>query len=216
MVNKKSGVIVAAMLCLCCVLSVIYISSCTKTANNPSCDNVVCQNGGYCTIIDTSIYDKTTGKLSKYYPVREQCNCPAGTEGPLCATISESKYIGTWNVKQTVIGSDTAKQVGKVVYYPAYLLKSATPTTFFINNLCDSNNYNDIVCTIDSTNSSNFIIDTLTDFHMFYQHFKLTQQGIGSISGDGSTITATIWTRHLNYNVNWQNDTLQLVMTQSK
>ena len=143
------------------------------------------------------------------------CNCPAGFEGPTCATGTVSKYVGsgTWDVKQTVMASDTASLVGKVSYYTAFIKQSGTATTFFINNFCDSNNYNDIVCTIDSTNSSLFVIDTLSAFHMFYQHFKLVREGKGSISADDSTITATVMVRHLNYNVNWQMDSLKMVFT---
>ena len=224
MINKKSGVIIAAILALCCVFSAVYISSCTKPSKGPSCDNYGCQNGGYCSV-DTEL-------KNIFYPLSNgtrcdcpgsgvptvHCNCPSGFEGANCGTAVTTKYTGTqnWDVKQTVIGSDTASAVGKVFTYVAFLIPSATPTTFFINNICDSNNYNDIVCTIDSTNSNNFVIDTLSAFHMFYQHFKFTQQGVGSISSDGATITATIWVRHLNYNINWQNDTLQMVLTQHK
>ena len=219
MISKKSSVIIAAILALCCVFSAVYISSCTKPSKGPSCDNYACENGGYCSV-DT-FYSNT------FYPLSNgtrcdcpgsgvptvHCNCPSGFEGPNCASAVVAKYARTWDVTQTVIGSDTVSKVGTSTTYEAFLLQSATPTTFFINNICDSNNYNDIVCTIDSTNSSLFVIDTLSAFHMFYQHFKFTQAGSGSISSNDSTITATIWVRHLNYNVNWQNDTLQLVMT---
>ena len=218
MVSKKSSVIIAAILALCCVFSAVYISSCTKPSKGPSCDNYVCENGGYCSV-DTffqDLYFPLAGaphcNCPKGYQV-VHCNCPSGFEGANCSSAVVAKYTKNWDVKQTVIGSDTASAVGTSITYEAILLQSATPTTFFINNICDSNNYNDIICTIDSTDSHNFTIDTLSAFHMFYQHFKFTQAGYGNISADDSTITAKIWVRHLNYNVNWQNDTLQLVMT---
>ena len=222
MVNNRSNVIIAAILCVCCILSAIYISSCSKPKKGPTCDDYHCQNGGYCSV-DTFYnnvfypHDYSSSLLHCNCPAKgvilPHCNCPAGYEGTYCENSFVGKYLRTWDVKQTVLGSDSANIVGSISKYTVMLLQSATPTTFFIDNICDSGNYNDIICTIDSNDSHSFVIDTMSAFHMFYQHFKFTKEGVGSISTDDSTITATIWTRHLNYNVNWQNDTLKMVLT---
>ncbi len=220
MVSKKSSVIIAAILALCCVLSTVYLS-CSKPKKGATCDDYRCQNGGYCSV-DTFYKNVFYPHDYNSSPIHcncdtggillPHCNCPSGYEGTYCESAFITKYLREWDVTQTVISSDSAATVGRVTKYSAFLLQSGTPTTFFINNICDSSNYNNIICTIDSTNSRNFVIDTLSAFHMFYQHFKFTQEGIGTISADDSTITATLWTRHLNYNVNWQNDVLKLVM----
>ncbi len=222
MVNNKRNVIIAAILCVCCVVSAIYISSCSKPKKGPTCDNYQCTNGGYCSVDTYSKnvfypHDYNSSALHCNCPddgvILPHCNCPGGYEGTYCENAFVTKYLREWDVTQTVLSSDSANTVGRVSTYSVFLLQSSTPTTFFINNICDSSNYNNIICTVDSTNSHNFVIDTISAFHMFYQHFKFTKEGIGNISADDSTITATIWTRHLNYNVNWQNDVLKLVMT---
>ncbi len=224
MVNNKTNVIVAAILCVCCVLSTVYLSmsSCSKPKKGASCDNYHCLNGGYCAV-DTFMNDtfySASGPLhcncasgSRVGYLLQHCNCPVGYEGTYCETAVTTKYLREWDVRETVLGSDSAGTVGRIITYPVFLLATATPSTFFVNNICDSSNYNNIICTIDSVNSHFFVIDTMSAFHMFYQHFKFTKEGNGSISADDSTITATLWTKHLNYNVNWQFDTLKLVLT---
>ena len=217
MISKKSSVISAAVLALCCVVSAVYISSCTKPSKGPSCDGYACENGGYCSV-DTFYNDL-------YYPLVGtphcdcpkggyqvvHCNCPAGFEGPNCATVSVAKYLGTWDVKQTVIGSDSIKTKGTDSLY-SVLIQSTTPTSFTIYNLCGDKNYNDVICTLDSIHSGSFIVDTTSAFHMIFDHFKQTSQGFGYIV-PGDSIVAILHVRHLNYNINWQNDTLAVVMT---
>ena len=204
MVNKKSSVFIAAIVALLCFLSVVYVSSCTKAGNGATCEGVVCENGGYC------LTDTVTTNGNKQ--LTSHCVCPSGFEGANCATVSANKYLGSWSVVQTVIGSDSAKTIGTDSLYSVLLYASATPTTFMIYNLCGDKNYNDIICSIDSINTSNFTIDSLSAFHMIFDHFKLTQNASGVIvSGTSITITK-LCIRRLNYNVNWQNDTLSLVM----
>ena len=200
MVSKKSSVIIAAIVGLFCFLSVVYITSCTKPGIPVSCDGIVCNNGGFC-LVDTV----------NHKPV-PQCVCPSGFEGGNCATASVTKFLGNWRVKQTTIGSDSAKAVGTDSFYTITIERSATPTTFMIYNLCGDKNYNDVVCTIDSLNSNNFIIDSLSAFHMIFDHFKLTQNSKGLIV-PGDSITTILYTRHLNASINWIRDTFHLVMT---
>ena len=206
MLSKKSGVIIATIVALFCFISVVYISSCTKPGKGPTCDNVHCENGGYCSV-DTSFNG------TRYNPALVHCNCPSGFEGPNCATVSAAKFLGTWDVKQTIIGSDSVKLVGYDTTYTVLLEATPTPTTFMIVNLCGDITYNDVVCSIDSGNTSYFTIDSNSAFHMIFDHFKLTHNSRGAIAANDSSISATLFTRHLNYNVNWQNDTLQLLLT---
>lgn len=199
MVNKKSSVIIAAIVGLFCIMSVVYISSCSKPGIPVSCDGIVCDNGGFCLV-------NTINKTSA-----PECICPAGFEGSNCATASVTKYLGTWSVVQKTIGSDSAKSVGTDSLYNVTIEQSATPTTFMIYNLCGDQNYNDVVCTIDSTNTNSFIIDSTSAFHMIFDHFKLTQNSNGLIV-PGTSITTILYTRHLDANVNWIHDTFSIVM----
>ncbi len=203
MVNKKSSVIIAAIVALFCFVSAVYISSCTKPGKETNCDYVVCQNGGYCHV------DSINKKLTPH------CICPTGYEGGTCATASVTKFLGSWDVKQVVIGSDSLDIVGKDSLYSVLLYASGTPTTFMIYNLCGDAYYNDIICTIDSINTNKFVIDTLSSFHMIFNFFKLTQNATGTIIPNTS-ITTTLYVKRLNYNVNWEHDTLSIFMTPHK
>lgn len=209
MLNKKNGVIVATIISVCCFLFAVYISSCTKPGKVYNCDYVVCQNKGFC-VMDT--VKNSSGVVQNIIP---QCVCPTGWEGANCATASVTKFLGTWDVKQTVIGSDSLDIVGTDSLYSVQLQQSATPTTFLIWGLCGDPNYNDVVCTIDSINTNKFVIDTLSAFHMVFDHFKLLQNAQGIII-PGSSITTTLCVKRLNYNINWQHDTLSIVMTPHK
>ena len=207
MVSKKRSVIIAAIVGLFCFLSVVYVSSCSKLGIPVSCDGIVCNNGGFC-LVDSIAPHRDSA----------ECVCPLGFEGTNCATASVTKYLGTWNVLQTVIGSDSVKAVGTQTTYAVTLEASGTPTTFMIYNLCGDQNYNDVVCTIDSLNtaanlsSNNFVIDSQSAFHMIFDHFKLTQNSTGTIN-PAVSIKTVLYTKHLDNNVNWVHDTLNILMT---
>jgi hypothetical protein len=199
MVTRKSGIMIAAVAALSCLLSVVYVSSCKKAGPPyPNCEGIICENGGYCHV--DSIDKKPT----------PHCTCPVGYEGPLCATESVAKYINTWDLYQVITYSDSTPAIGKDSSYIVFVKRSSTHTTFFINNFLGDNNYNDVICTIDSTNSAHFYFDTLSAFHMVFDHFRLLS-GEGTITD--STITATLAYKHLNYNMNWQRDTVSIIMT---
>ena len=167
-----------------------------------SCDGILCQNGGSC--------------------LKGQCQCPAGYEDSSCSTISATKYLGRWNVHQTIAGSDTAWASGLISSYTLDFVKTSTPTTFFINNFLNDNEYNKVVCSIDPTNTFSFSIDTTTNAAMRFKpiHFW---GGKGNIkqgyfpSGDKHQALDTIWAsfeyQFVNGLGNWQVDTIQWVLT---
>lgn len=191
MLTKKGGIIIASFVAFLSICSVAYLS-CTKPAANPfSCNGVVCQNGGYC---DSS-----------------HCICPNGYEGVNCGTPIVDKYIGKWSVVQKTIGSDSLKAIGVDSVYGVELMRSATPTTFFISDLAGDPNYNDIVCLIDSTDNYNFAIDTGASFRMWYDHFQMSY-GYGRATTP-DTIKISMAVRHLTSTVNWQRDTLSLTLS---
>lgn len=202
MVSKKSSLIIAAIVTIFSFITVAYIS-CSKPGNNwNTCDNVVCQNGGYC-YVDTNNHNRVA-----------VCVCPTGYEGSNCATASVDKFLNTWDMTQTDIGSDSARAVGIVYRYTVVLQPTATPTTFFINNLSNDPYYNNIICTIDSSYSSLFYMDTISAFHMVYDHYKLLYGG-GTIYNNDS-ISGTFATRHLSPTTNWINDTFTIKLVLHK
>lgn len=199
MVNKKSSLIIAAIATLFCILSVAWFS-CNKNATLQRCEGVICENGGYCS------YDTAT-KVP-------QCVCPTGFEGASCATASRAKYLGAWYLRQIVIGSDTASYVGDTNIYVVFLDSTATPTTFFINNFANNPLYNQILCSIDSTNTYNFAIDTISAVSMVFNNYKLTF-GYGSLSLK-DTITGEFGVRHLTPTNNWVDDTVSIMLWPDK
>jgi hypothetical protein len=188
MVSKKGSLIIAAIVATLFLFTAAW-TSCTKPLDNYkySCSGVVCSNGGHC---DSA-----------------RCFCPVGYEGPTCATASVNKFYGTYRLNSLIIGSDSVAWVGRDTVYNVLLRYTATPTTFFMNNFAGDPFYSNIVCTLDSINNYNFAIDTISRTNMVYDHYRILG-GYGHLEGD--SITARIWIRHLNDNVNWQNDTLLL------
>lgn len=193
MLRKKGNILIAALATILCLMSAAYIS-CTKPGAEPSCNGVICQNGGYC---------NTKGK----------CVCPSGFEGTNCATKGISKFLGTWDVQQRIIGSDSAAYIGKDSAYSIFLKTTATPTTFFIDNFLGNPSYNSIVGALDSLNSSAFVLDTVHDYHMWFDHVSIRLGSYGVINSAGSEINGRLILRHLNRTYNWQIDTLSLYMT---
>jgi len=199
MVSKKSSLIIAAIVTIFSFITVAYVSCSKKGKNLNVCENVVCQNGGYC-YVDTPAY----------IPV---CVCPTGYEGTNCETQSVLKFLATWNMRQVDTGSDSATSIGRVYQYTVNLTATATPTTFFIGNLSNYYLYNDIICTVDSVpNTRHFFIDTISATHMLYDNYKLLY-GYGDINSAGDTIRGTFAVMHLSPTTNWVHDTFTITMT---
>ena len=191
MVIKKSRLILAAIVTILFFLSAAGVSSCTKPLDNfkYSCNGVVCSNGGYC---DSA-----------------RCICPVGFEGPTCAIASVNKFFGSYKLHSIIVGSDSANWVNRDTVYNVFLRNTATPTTFFLDNFAGDPYYSSIVCTLDSVNNYRFTVDTISRTNMVYDHYRING-GVGALAGD--SILAYVWIRHLNATVNWQNDTLRLMM----
>jgi hypothetical protein len=194
----KGGKLVAAIATFCCCAAIVWLS-CTKVSSNPStCIGFVCLNGSFCHV------DTITKKPS--------CICPTGYEGPNCSTASVSKYAGTWNMMQIITGSDSANFNHDTTRYVVTLTNTATPTTFFIDNFSNNPYYNEIICTLDSTDSHKFLLDTISAYHLLYDHYHLLY-GSGFISANDSFIRVDLATRHLSATTNWINDTMIFIMT---
>jgi hypothetical protein len=122
------------------------------------------------------------------------------------------KYVGTWKMMQIIAGSDSIGFVKDTTYYTVNLTKTATPTTFFITDLTGNPYYNNIICTMDSTNSANFTIDTISAYHMLFDHYRM-MYGFGYVTTSDTFIRADLGTRHLSATSNWISDTMILMMT---
>ncbi len=191
MLTNKSRIIIAAMGTILCFLSAVYVS-CTKIGPSPSCNGVVCKNGGYCN--------------------HGSCVCPVGYEGTDCGTASVAKFIGAWDVKQTTIGSDSPSVKGQVSNYTTFFKNTATPTTFFIDNFLGNPNYNQLVCIIDSVNTNNFVIDTIRDQNMIFGTVYIRPNSNGSFITATRRVSANVVLRHLTATHNWQIDTFAMDM----
>ena len=193
---KRSNFIIAALLVLFSVITVAYMS-CSKATNGPMCTGTTCTNGGVCSINDTTH--------------KPMCTCPTGYEGTNCSTVSVNKFLGGWNMRQIVTGSDSTAYNNDTSYYQVTLAAAHTPTTFFIDNFFNDQEYNNIICTLDPTNSNNFGIDTISAYFMVYNHF-IIQGGYGDINND--TINAILYIQFKNASTNWQIDTIAFKLWQ--
>jgi hypothetical protein len=197
--KKKGGKLIAAILTSFCLITIAWLS-CTKVKSDPyTCNYVTCDNGGYC---HKDTVHRTVG-----------CLCPVGYEGSKCEIVSATKYLNAWDVTETIVGTDSPAFKNLTFHYIAYLEKSPTTTTFLFNNWSNNQYYNNIICTIDSANSYKFVIDTLSSWHLLYDHYRIIS-GSGMITKTDSLITGNMVTRHLSVTSNWINDTFVFYMTQ--
>ncbi len=200
MVSNRKTNLFTTLVAFLCFLAVVTMS-CKRTDGFIGCEGVVCQNGGVCHV-DTLSPSKKTGPV---------CHCPTGWEGTDCGAESRVKFYGTWNTEQTIFYSDSPGYVKQVSNYYLSLVASGTPTTFLINNFFNDPYYNKIICMLDSTNSSNFNIDTLSNFEMNYDHYHILW-GEGYINNAQNYIVARMAIRFKNKTNNWQIDSVSLKM----
>ena len=175
------------------ILLAFAYQSCVKPGGPRLCNNVECLNGSYC--------------------LKGQCMCPAGYEGTNCATPAVDKFIGAWRVRQVVTGSDSFKVKGKDTTYTIQINRTTTPTTFFIDNFLGDPQFNSIVGIIDSTYKYSFCLDTARDLNMWYKNINIRFGSGGEFVSSPKSIWASVILRYINYNHNWQVDTLRMDMT---
>ena len=191
MLTKKSRIVIAALGSIFCFLSAVYVS-CTKPGPKPSCNGVVCKNGGYCN--------------------RGACTCSVGWEGTDCGIESIARYIGTWDVDQRIIGSDSPAVIGRSKTYQSFHYKTATPTTFFIHDFLGNPTYNELLCVLDSADHNNFVLDSVRDQNMIFGTVYIRPGSKGSYDPATQKIHANFIVRHLTPTHNWEIDTYQIDM----
>jgi|NOAtaT_7_FD_contig_61_3233686_length_741_multi_1_in_0_out_0_2 hypothetical protein len=83
------------------------------------CKDVSCLNGGTC--------DGETG----------DCQCASGYEGADCGTAINAKFVGTWNVTEACVNSDTLNQSYQLIVAPI----SGYPDSLTLTGIWNFPNY---------------------------------------------------------------------------
>ncbi len=157
--------------------SVLY-SSCKKEANpvvtDAKCATVVCQNNGSC--------------------MGGVCYCVSGYEGDFCEKASVNRYIGKWDVQETVSGSTKGVNIGTKRYYVMDIRKGKMALDILFDNFMGEghNNIPGIISrkyvgtAVDADVATKFIF---TGNQTITGTYKTINRGAGSINDIGTEIT---------------------------
>ncbi len=195
MKKLKSGILLTAITTLLAFMSVLYISSCNNKAPSlspTSCENVVCQHGGYCN--------------------QGVCLCPTGYQDSRCGTKWNSKFVGRWNVVETVTSSDTYDTIGAQRYYQVVIDTTAVPKEIFISGLRGNGTYTDVTGLIDSTTIGfqiqAYIPGNNGNFTIVGGYAQITK-----IKNTADTASGIYYTDYLNAQSIREHDTIKFIMT---
>lgn len=127
MIRRKGvNVLTTAFAVIFAFGSVVYTSCKKENTTQPvdnKCVGVVCQNGGSC--------------------VEGVCYCAVGYEGEKCDKASISRYLGEWDVTETIAGSTKPANIGKINYYTIKVRKGSMALDILIDNFMGGG-YNNI------------------------------------------------------------------------
>lgn len=88
-----------------------------------------CKNGGSCTF--------------------GTCTCPRGFEGTTCEKTWLSRYLGKWDITETITGSSDSSVRGQTKnYFWQIKQENNNPVRLFIDNFAGNENYNGVSCEI--------------------------------------------------------------------
>lgn len=169
--------------------SVLY-SSCKKdSTTQPSdtkCINVVCQNGGTC--------------------MSGVCYCPAGYEGDKCEQESVSRYVGEWDVTETINGSSKPANVGRVNLYVMKIRKGSKALDILIDNFMGQG-YKNISGVIGRKYGGGILLpDVMTRFVLNTNQtisgtYITILEGAGSVNQAGTEMSCTYRLQYLDAGV---------------
>lgn len=162
-------------------MALISIQSCK--GNQDPCLEVACQNGGNCVDGACECAEYFFGSSCEDKCVKGDyadgvCTCKNGYEGEACDVEMRNKFLGTWQV------SETCLNIANVYEYSMVIDISTTGILDFgIDNFRDDQNNPIVLCTVDKTNTTQFVIAA--------QDFGSGQQleGTGSFNASGDTLT---------------------------
>lgn len=164
--------------------SVLY-SSCEKdkttTTVDTKCSNVVCQNGGSC--------------------IDGVCYCPAGYEGDKCEIASVNRYVGQWDVTETIDGSSKPSNIGKVTVYEMKIRKGTYALDLLIDNFMGKG-YNNVTAVAGRKYGSGGLVSDATTKFVFNLNQTISGTYITILDGNGSVNqagTELVCTYHIQY-----------------
>ncbi|HLO72121.1 MAG TPA: calcium-binding EGF-like domain-containing protein [Flavipsychrobacter sp.] len=157
--------------------SVLY-SSCKKETNtvvtDAKCATVVCQNNGSC--------------------MGGVCYCVAGYEGDYCEKASVNRYVGKWDVQETVSGSTKGGNVGAKRYFVMDIKKGKMALDILFDNFMEEG-YDNIPGVISRKYVGTAVdVDAPTSFIFTANQtitgtYKTINRGAGKINDIGTEIT---------------------------
>jgi hypothetical protein len=216
MKNFKSGIFIAFLGTLLAFFSVAYMS-CEKPTLSPEiCQDLICQNHGYC--------------FSDTFKHTHYCKCSLGYEGDSCQTIVASRFLGNWSVTSTVTGSNNLSAKGSTstyldtIQYSYVPNVSFVPRDFIINSFTGNSIFQNVLCEVDS---AGYVDNIGCNFRFIPNYYPEREPDFTIVGGNGqtpagsgltpSTITGYYYTRWKNLNyVNGnilQTDTVAFTMT---
>jgi len=132
MKNSKS-ILVILVTSACLFSGVLYTSCKKKTYTSPDkCSNVVCKNGGIC--------------------IGGKCSCPNGYEDADCGTASISRYLGTWTMRDSVIGSNHPSIIDSAsVYSISITAVQGKPAEFNLSGITGNAGFINLPCKMEDT-----------------------------------------------------------------
>lgn len=198
--NNRQGknVLTTAIAVLLAFAGVLYTSCKKDETTQPTddkCAGVVCQNGGSC--------------------ISGICYCTAGYEGDKCEKASVSRYVGSWDVTETINGSSKATNRGKVNFYVMKISKGTYPLDILIDNFMGMG-YNNIKGTIGRKYGSGTLLsDVVTNYVLNTNQtisgtYITISQGAGSINDVGTEMNCNYYLQYLDAGL-IVNDTVSFV-----
>jgi hypothetical protein len=174
MIKTFKNILVTSIVTLMAFLAVGY-AGCKKTETKPSvdlCETMTCQNGGIC--------------------FKGECTCKEGYEGKYCETKWLSRYVGTWDIAETTVGSTDATKKNKTITYRATIAgKQGNDANFIISNFMGNAAYK-AECRIGLNEKQG--VDVSTKYIFVANQVigdKQLYDGWGSVNSTGKIITGT-------------------------
>ena len=131
--------VLATLLLTMSIFSALLYTSCNKTSSTGvnKCQNVTCKNGGVCNV--------------------GICSCPNGYEDVDCSMASLSRYVGTWTMTDSVVGSsDTTALAASSTYTITITPAASGSTDFLINGITGNAGFQNLPCRMQDTLSRIF------------------------------------------------------------